>query len=130
VQECGLSSYYVDINLEEAISDEAQCHHVAKDNDIFLLSYESPLNPDFNMSSSCLGMTIKVGCDIFYQKAFTVLLSKKDITEIEPEKMKFATFLSNLMVKMKISKVLSLKNNPAITTILDMEKTVSSFLYC
>jgi hypothetical protein len=58
------------------------------------------------------------------------LLSKKDITEIEPEKMKFATFLSNLMVKMKISKVLSLKNNPAITTILDMQKTVSSFLYC
>jgi hypothetical protein len=125
-QECGTCCYYIDISLEKSM--EAGCNHISNDNDIFLLSYVSPLEKGFHTSFSCLGMAIKIGQDTSYQKSFNVLLSKNRIREIQPKELRFATFLTNLTVKMKISQVLSFidqKNNPAIKAIMDFKKTVS-----
>jgi hypothetical protein len=123
-QEIGASILFLDIDLKKARSDEDECLHIANDMDMFLLSCESPIDSNFNVETCCLAMATDVGQDTSYQKSFKVLLSKN---EIRPGKLKYATFLTNMSLKMKIADALSFddKKSDAIKAVLTLGKMVS-----
>ncbi|KAK1648046.1 hypothetical protein QYE76_065851 [Lolium multiflorum] len=123
-QEIGGSILFLDIDLNKARSSDDECLHIANDFDMFVLSCESPIGLNFTEETCCLGMAIDVGEDTYYQKSFTVLVSKG---KIQPEKIKFVTFLTNLRVKIKISAALSLDDKQAdsIETVLNLQKSIN-----
>jgi hypothetical protein len=124
VQEIGGSILFLDINLTKARSNDEECLHIANDFDMFILSCEYPIGSNFTEETCCLGMAMDVGEDTYYQRSFKVLLSK---SKIQPKKLKFVTFLTNLRVKVKISSALSFDDNQsdAIEAILKLQKMVS-----
>jgi len=115
-------------------SNDIQCHHVAEDFDICLLSSTSPLDPNLDIMSCYIGMVTGVGRDIFFQKSFTVLVS--DSKDFVSEKTKFACFLTNIKHNMQTANVLSIgdeRNNDAVQVVVELHKAInqlfSNFLF-
>jgi hypothetical protein len=123
-KEIGASVLFLDIDLSKARSVDDHCLHIANDLDMFMLSCESPTDSNISVENSCFGMAIDIGQDTSYQRSFKVVLSEN---KIRPEKLKYATFLTNMSLKMKIADALSFddKKNDAIEAVLCLQNTVS-----